>query len=100
MSMTMISTDSEIRRGACIFLRAAVAVFAFFGTTAAMTAEPASWRDDVVAIRDVKDTPIAKPYLHLTRQDFEKLEINCSVIKTPMKIGDQSFSHGLGTHSV
>ena len=41
-----------------------------------------------------------EPVLQLLRQDFEELEINRSVIKTPMKIGTKPFQHGLGTHSI
>ena len=40
------------------------------------------------------------PSLSLLRQDFEKLEINRSVIKMPLMIGGRKFEHGLGTHSV
>ena len=40
------------------------------------------------------------PSLSLLRQDFEKLEINRSVIKTPLRIGQRKFAHGLGTHSI
>jgi alpha-galactosidase len=100
MAMTMINSDSEMKCRLHITLCAAVSLFAFLAFESVPAAEPASWRDEVVAIRDVTDVPVAKPYLHLTRQDFEKLEINLSVIKTPMQIGDRSFSCGLGTHSV
>ncbi|MHB0998355.1 MAG: NPCBM/NEW2 domain-containing protein [Armatimonadota bacterium] len=41
-----------------------------------------------------------KPVLHLVRQDYEKLEINKSVVKTPMIIGAREFKHGMGTHSI
>ena len=45
--------------------------------------------------------PVATgPSLTLLRQDFEKLEINRSVIKTPLAIGKRNFEHGLGTHSI
>ena len=42
----------------------------------------------------------AAPCLQLVRQDYEQLEINRSVIKTPLRIGSRAFGHGLGTHSV
>ena len=38
--------------------------------------------------------------LQLLRQDYEALAFNQSVVNTPLKIGTQSFTHGLGTHSV
>ena len=44
--------------------------------------------------------PAKEPLLQLLRQDFEDLEINRSVIKTPMKIGAKPFQRGLGTHSI
>jgi len=44
--------------------------------------------------------PPKEPLLQLLRQDFEELEINRSVIKTPMKIGTKPFQRGLGTHSI
>ncbi len=40
-----------------------------------------------------------KPTLSLLRQDYENLEIDKSVIRTPLVIGDRKFEHGLGTHS-
>ena len=40
------------------------------------------------------------PTLTLLRQDYEKLEIDKSVVQTPLTIGDRKFEHGLGTHSV
>ena len=36
----------------------------------------------------------------MLRQDFEELEINRSVVKTPMQIGTKRFGRGLGTHSI
>ena len=44
--------------------------------------------------------PLPGPSLALLRQDFETLQINRSVIKMPLKIGQRKFEHGLGTHSV
>jgi len=41
--------------------------------------------------------PAKEPVLQLLRQDFEELEINRSVIKTPMKIGTKPFQRGLDT---
>lgn len=47
-----------------------------------------------------KDTLPTEPVLQMVRQDFEQLERNRSVIRTPLKIGGRSFAHGLGTHSI
>ena len=41
----------------------------------------------------------SRPLLKLLRQDAEKLEIDKSIIKTPLTIGDRKFEHGLGTHA-
>jgi len=69
--------------------------------TWARCAEPSSaWRDEVVAVRaEVAPEPVTTQ-LTLLRQDFEKLEINRSVIATPLRIGDRTYSRGVGTHSV
>ena len=41
-----------------------------------------------------------RPCLQLVRQDYEQLETNRSVLKTPLKIGSRAFEQGLGTHAV
>ena len=41
-----------------------------------------------------------QPMLQCVRQDHVTLHFNQSVIGTPLKIGQTSFAHGLGTHSV
>jgi alpha-galactosidase len=38
--------------------------------------------------------------LQLFRQDYEQLERNLSILKTPLTIGSRRFTHGLGTHAV
>jgi alpha-galactosidase len=50
--------------------------------------------------RTIAAAPVSGPSLTLLRQDYETLEINRSVIKTPLAIGQRKFEHGLGTHSV
>ncbi len=40
------------------------------------------------------------PGLRVIRQDFGQLEINQSVIKTPLHLGQTYFAHGLGVNSV
>jgi hypothetical protein len=42
---------------------------------------------------------VPRTTLQLLRQDYEQLERNQSVIRTPMAIGTNRFSRGLGTHS-
>ena len=39
------------------------------------------------------------PSIELLRQDYERLERNQSVLKTPLRIGSERFSRGLGTHA-
>lgn len=46
-----------------------------------------------------KTSPPQGPILHLVQQDVEELEINQSVIRTPLTIGNRRFDRGLGTHS-
>ena len=41
----------------------------------------------------------SRPSLTLLYQDFEKLEFGKSILKTPLRIGDRKFEHGLGTHA-
>jgi len=65
---------------------------------AAQTHDAAVWRDEVLSPTDVQTA--AMPTLTLLRQDHEKLEFGRSVIKTPLRIGEQTFASGLGTHSV
>ncbi len=38
--------------------------------------------------------------LALLQQDYEQLEINQSILKTPLKVGEQIYDNGLGTHSI
>ncbi|MBC8873764.1 MAG: NPCBM/NEW2 domain-containing protein [Planctomycetes bacterium] len=59
-----------------------------------------SWQDRVL---DVPYTPRVhedKPALTLIRQDYEELEVNRNIGRSPMKIGEQTFKHGIGTHAV
>ena len=74
-----------------------------FGILILVPAVGAGWADRLL---DVPYPPTAAPQpakqatLELVRQDFEDLEVNRSVIKTPMTIGKKRFQRGLGTHSV
>ena len=49
-------------------------------------------RDEVVAVREQSAPAATRPQLTLLRQDYEKLEIEQSVIATPLRIGDRDFS--------
>jgi|GEM_PF-5689041 len=44
--------------------------------------------------------PVKQPIVQLVRQNYEQLEINRSVIKTPIAIGWRRFDRGVGTHSI
>lgn len=60
-----------------------------------------NWQDKLLTVPfSVSEPGQDGPMLQLIRQDYESLEFGQSVIKTPMTIGDRSFQHGLGTHSV
>ncbi len=60
-----------------------------------------NWQDKLLTVPfSVSEPGQDGPMLQLIRQDYENLEFGQSVIKTPMTIGERSFQHGLGTHSV
>jgi alpha-galactosidase len=42
----------------------------------------------------------AGPSLTLLREDYEDVEIDRSVLKTPLMIGQRKFAHGLGVNSI
>lgn len=58
------------------------------------------WRDSVLRPLDAGQDTMVPPTLTLLRQDYEQLEFRQSVVRTPMQLGSQTFTHGLGTHSV
>jgi len=60
-----------------------------------------NWQDGLLKVPFTTSEPGQDgPMLQLIRQDYENLEFNQSVIKTPMTIGNRNFQRGLGTHSV
>jgi len=57
------------------------------------------WQDRILEM-PYKEANVPVIFLiYPIRQDFEDLELGKSVIKTPMRIGNKDFKHGLGTHS-
>ncbi len=58
-------------------------------------------RDDFMPFRLSVPEPRAQtgPSLELVRQDHEQLEVNQSILRTPLTIGDRQFTSGLGTHA-
>ena len=59
-----------------------------------------AWQDRVL---DVPYTPLRhddKPTLILIRQDYEELEVNRNIGKSPLKIGKRIFKNGIGTHAL
>ncbi len=64
--------------------------------------KPNGWVEPFLTVpySQPKPEPAKTPVLQLIRQDYEQLERGCSVIKTPLVIGQTRFEHGLGTHSV
>jgi alpha-galactosidase len=66
---------------------------------AALLPCPSAWIDGVLDF-PYSNVPATNLALQLVRQDFEELERNLSVIKTPLTIGSRRFQHGLGTHAV
>jgi len=58
------------------------------------------WQDQVVNVPYSIAETVRAPVLRLFRQDYEQLERNRSVIQTPLTLGQKTFAHGLGTHSI
>jgi alpha-galactosidase len=79
------------------------AVVVILSAWLAASLSAADWRDQLLAV-PYPPVPAAEPprgpSLRLVRQDFERLELNQSVIQTPLTIGARKFARGLGTHSV
>ena len=71
--------------------------------SSALLLTASSWPDSLLQVpyplRTAEEAE-KRPVLRLLRQDFEELEINRSVVKTPMQIGIKRFGRGLGTHSI
>ena len=59
-----------------------------------------TWQERVLAVPYAHAEPGPEPVLHLVRQDYEALQLNKSVLGTPLVISDRRFDHGLGTHSI
>jgi alpha-galactosidase len=58
------------------------------------------WRDEVLAIPYHRPELKEQVRLELIRQDYEQLEANRSIMRSPLVIAGRSFDRGLGTHSV
>ena len=90
----------RIRILVCCLLVAGV-LTAAADVSAFEAAEPRIARlSDVPLPKTDEPAGVQGPVLQLVRQQVEDLEINRSVIGTPLKIGQQRFERGLGTHSV
>ncbi len=64
-----------------------------------IASEDNSWQDKLMSFPYSEKPDEYVPSIYLIRQDYEQLEYNRSVIKTPLKIGDMNFQRGIGTHS-
>ncbi len=72
------------------------------GNEKARDRQLATWIDrlcDVPYVATNLPEHATAPSLQLVRQDYERLERNQSVIRTPLMIGTNRFPRGLGTHS-
>jgi alpha-galactosidase len=58
------------------------------------------WQDRMLATPYAAASHPDHVMLELIRQDYEALEVNRSILKSPLVIGSRKFAHGLGTHSV
>ena len=82
----------------CVLTQGGVATGALNG--AVQRADWQSWQEKVLSVPYFISEPTEAPILRVVRQDYEQLERNRSVIKTPLILGQREFKHGLGTHSL
>ncbi len=59
-----------------------------------------AWQDRVLDVPYTPPRDAEKPALTLIRQDYEEIEVDRNIGKSPMKIGERAFEHGIGTHAV
>ncbi len=64
----------------------------------AEVAEMTDWAEAVFTGAGSAAAPDAVT-LDLRRQDHALLEFGCSILRTPLRIGDRTFERGLGTHA-
>jgi len=57
------------------------------------------WIEQVLNVPYAQDEAPKEPVLQLLYQQFEELERDQSILHTPLRIGQQAFEHGLGTHA-
>jgi alpha-galactosidase len=89
----------ELNRGAASALRAACALAAAGGMAVAQTRTGADWQREFLTFPYDGPPASGKAALLLVRQDFEQLQRNRSILKTPLRIGSRAFQHGMGTHA-
>jgi alpha-galactosidase len=68
--------------------------------TAAHAVDGTPWQDRLLAVPYAVASHPDHLMLELVRQDYEALERNRSILKTPLVIGSRTFQRGLGTHAV
>lgn len=56
-----------------------------------------AWLEELTRVDD--QASVALPVLRLVRQDYERLEFDRSILESPLKINDQVYDHGIGTHA-
>jgi alpha-galactosidase len=85
----------------CLIIPLTICLMAQPGTASAAprTTAAEQWISSVLAF-PYEDRAPDQPTLQVLRQDYEQLELNRSVVKTPLRIGSRRFEHGLGTHAV
>jgi alpha-galactosidase len=85
---------AEMKQGAYALL-----VLALAGSSTQAAQE--GWLDRTLSVLDrIAAPPQQEAVIQVVRQDYETLQVNLSVIATPLTIGTKRFEHGLGTHSV
>lgn len=58
------------------------------------------WQDRILDVPYAPPRQCRQPTLLLVRQDFEELQVNRNIGKSPLKIGARTFEQGIGTHAV
>lgn len=69
-------------------------------TSGAVEADGGQWQDRMLQVPYAASQRPEVPQLELVRQDYEALERNASILRTPLMIGSRQFQRGLGTHSI
>ncbi len=63
------------------------------------TARSSDWIAQLLRVPYGSDNGLQHPVLQVIKQEHLELEVNRSVVRTPLTIGSERFTRGLGTHA-